>query len=127
MPALRRRNGHTQRPALPPGPRRRSATGWFYGGLGLVLLFGVLGAAFLKPDSSAANLPPEPADPTTGAPGSHWHTAFGVNICGQWLANPPTFETDADNPNVRAGIPNHRDGYIHIHPSTPSDGGNHAT
>ena len=127
MPALRRRNAHTQRPALPPGPRRRSATGWFYGGLGLVLLFGVLGAAFLKPDSSAANLPPEPADPTTGAPGSHWHTAFGVNICGQWLANPPTFETAADNPNVRVGIHTHGDGYIHIHPYTRSEGGNHAT
>jgi hypothetical protein len=92
-----------------------------------VLVFGVLGAVFLKPDSSAANVPPEPADPTTGAPGSHWHTAFGVNICGQWLANPPTFETAAANPNVRVGIHTHGDGYIHIHPYTRSEGGNHAT
>jgi hypothetical protein len=81
----------------------------------------------LKPDSRAANPPPEPADPTTGAPGSHWHTAFGVNICGQWLSNPPTFETAADNPNVRVGIHTHGDGYIHIHPYTRSEGGHHAT
>jgi hypothetical protein len=81
----------------------------------------------LKPDSTASNPLPQPADPTTGTPGSHWHTAFGVNICGQWLANPPTFETAADNPNVRVGIHTHGDGYIHIHPYTRSEGGHHAT
>lgn len=107
-------------------PQRRSHA-WFYGALAGVLVLGILGVVLLKPDTGSANTRPQPADPTTGAPGDHWHTAFGVNICGQWLPNPPTFETAADNPNVRVGIHTHGDGYLHIHPYTRSEGGTHAT
>jgi hypothetical protein len=108
-------------------PRRKRSSRWFYGLLTVIVVAGVAGVVFLRPDTSAANVAPTPGDPTTGAPGNHWHTAFGVNICGQWLANPPTFETSAANPNVRVGIHTHGDGYIHIHPYTLSEGGHHAT
>ena len=59
--------------------------------------------------------------------GDHWHAALGVNVCGEWLPAPATFETAADNPNVRVGIHTHGDGFIHIHPFTSSEGGSNAT
>ena len=78
-------------------------------------------------DRGSADVPPQPGNPTTGAAGDHWHAAFGANVCGEWLSNPQTFETAADNPNVRVGIHTHGDGFIHIHPFTKSEGGDNAT
>jgi hypothetical protein len=108
------------------------SSGLFYALIAVIVIGGSVGLALASSEShsnSAASggTPPQAGDPTSGTPGDHWHTAFGVNICGQWLPNPPTFETAADNPNVRVGIHTHGDGYIHIHPFTSSEAGHHAT
>jgi hypothetical protein len=128
MAPSRRRPARAQIRARYRKPRRSRSSAWFYSTLAVVVAAGVtLVVVSLHSSSSSAGVPPQPGDPTTGVPGDHWHTAFGVNVCGQWLPNPPTFETAADNPNVRVGIHTHGDGYIHIHPFTPSEGGHHAT
>jgi hypothetical protein len=127
MARSRNRYSRAQMRAKYRKPRRKGSSRWFYALLATIIVLGVAGVIFLRPDTSAANVAPAPSDPATGAPGDHWHTAFGVNICGQWLANPPTFETSTSNPNVRVGIHTHGDGYIHIHPFTRSEGGHNAT
>jgi hypothetical protein len=48
--------------------------------------------------------------------GDHRHAAFGVNVCGQWLAPAPQFEQRANEVGVTAGIHSHGDGLIHLHP-----------
>ncbi len=40
----------------------------------------------------------------------HWHTAFGVNVCGEFQDNLSDAKPDA------LGIHTHQDGLIHIHP-----------
>lgn len=51
----------------------------------------------------------------------HWHEAFGINICGEFLGN----QTD-DGPD-RLGIHTHADGLIHIHPFGAGGSGENAT
>jgi hypothetical protein len=127
MARSRNRYSRAQMRAKYRKPRRKRSSRWFYLALATIVALGVAGVVFLRPNGNAASAAPAPGNPTTGAPGDHWHTAFGVNVCGQWLPNPPTFETATDNPNVRVGIHTHGDGYIHIHPFTRSEGGTHAT
>jgi hypothetical protein len=57
----------------------------------------------------------------------HWHAAFGVNVCGEWLPDVPEFHTAAGNPNLTAGIHSHGDGLIHIHPFVSGEAGERAT
>lgn len=110
-----------------PSASRRSRWPWFYGTLVLIVVAAVIGASVLRPSSRPAQKHPRAPDPRTGEPGDHWYTALGVNVCGEWLPNPPTFETAAGNPNVRVGINTHGDGYVHVHPDDSSEAGNHAT
>src|SRR5262245_54264911 len=53
--------------------------------------------------------------------GDHWHEAFAVDVCGEWLPNAPTFESPATNPRGRVGLHTHGDGIIHTHPFTSSE------
>jgi cyclophilin family peptidyl-prolyl cis-trans isomerase len=57
----------------------------------------------------------------------HWHEAFAVDVCGEWLPNAPTFHKPAGNPRSIAGIHTHGDGLIHTHPFTESEAGDNAT
>jgi hypothetical protein len=57
----------------------------------------------------------------------HWHAAFGVNVCGQWLPHAPEFHSDISNPRATAGVHSHGDGLIHIHPFVSAEAGEHAT
>jgi hypothetical protein len=59
--------------------------------------------------------------------GDHWHAFLGVDVCGQWLPNAPSFEDRADESGVRAGIHSHGDGLMHIHPFSSDEAGNKAT
>ncbi|HLF99218.1 MAG TPA: biotin/lipoyl-containing protein [Acidimicrobiia bacterium] len=52
------------------------------------------------------------------AAGDHWHTAYGVNICGSWLPPVGQFESDFHT---------HGDGLLHIHPASTSAAGKNAT
>jgi hypothetical protein len=108
-------------------PKRRGGSSWFYGAMAVIVIIGVGTIVLVRADNNAVAGPPQPGDPATGAPGDHWHTAFDVNICGEWISPPQTFETAADNPNVRVGIHTHGDGFIHTHPFTRSEGGDNAT
>jgi hypothetical protein len=103
---------------------QRSST-WFYAALAVILALGVVGIVLTRSSDDASAGPPQPA--TADTPGDHWHAAFGVNVCGEWLSNPPEFETAEGNSNVRTGIHTHGDGYIHIHPFFASEGGDNAT
>jgi hypothetical protein len=102
--------------------------GWNLGIAGIVIL-GVILIVFTVRgnDSASSDVPPRPANQTTGELGDHWHAAFDVNVCGEKLTNPGEFETQAGNPNVRTGLHTHGDGVIHIHPFFSSESGENAT
>jgi hypothetical protein len=76
-------------------------------------------------NQAAANVRPRIALGDT--PGDHWHASIGVNVCGQWISNPPQFEIRDGTSNVTAGIHSHGDGLIHIHPFTGNEAGENAT
>ncbi len=107
-------------------PKKRGGATWFYSLMALIVVGGVLGVALSRPDH-ASGVAPQPGNPSTGAPGDHWHAAIGVDICGTWLSAPAEFLTVADNPNVSVGLHTHGDGFIHIEPQSASEGGNNAT
>jgi hypothetical protein len=109
-------------------PRRRGGATWFYGALTVIVVVGVLGIVFTKGGSDANAIAPRYGiNPQTNDFYDHWHEVLGVQICGEWLSDPPTFEFRADNPGVQAGIHTHGDGFIHIHPRVADEGGDHAT
>lgn len=58
--------------------------------------------------------------------GDHWHAALGVNVCGEWVSNPPEFEARFGT-EQRAGLHSHGDGLIHIHPFADDEAGGQAT
>jgi hypothetical protein len=99
--------------------RHQRTSGWFYATVIVIIVIGsvTIGAIVMGRNS----------DNTAPVVGDHWHAAFGVNICGEWLGNPPTFENQASNSGVRAGIHTHGDGFIHIHPFFNYEEGNNAT
>ena len=127
----RSRNKHS-RAALRAKARRpkRGSSRWFLVTVTAVVVVGVVGvvlaAGLLDRSTSTASAAPSP--PTADNPsGDHWHAAFAVNVCGEWLSNPAEFETAAGNANLRTGIHTHGDGFIHIHPFFASEGGDNAT
>ena len=83
-------------------------------GIGLVVLLGVglIAASAAGRDSGG-----------TAAPilGDHWHAAYGVNVCGEWL--PPLSDVVPDE----TGLHTHEDGLIHIHPFSTRYTGDRAT
>lgn len=127
----RSRNKHSRaaQRARARSPQRRGSNRWFTVALTAVVLVGVVGVAlaagvFSRGDSAGATAP---APPVGDQPGDHWHAAFAVNICGEWLPDAAEFETAAGNANVRTGLHTHGDGFIHIHPYYASEGGDNAT
>jgi hypothetical protein len=91
--------------------------------VGVVAVFLVRGGG---DDSSSG--PPRAPDAAANVAGDHWHTAFQVNICGQWLTAQPQFEKPADSPDqvANVGIHTHGDNLIHTHPFVVSEEGNNA-
>lgn len=79
--------------------------------VGLVLVLGVSLVVLARQSREA------PAAPRVGD--DHWHSAYGVYDCGQWL---PPFTSQYD-PH---GIHSHQDGVIHIHPFNSSAAGERA-
>jgi hypothetical protein len=82
--------------------------------LGLALL--IYGRATSHQDLGA------PALNTNTQPGDHWHTAYGIYICDQYLPNMSVGVTPDPG-----GIHTHQDGVIHIHPFLSRAAGKNAT
>ena len=81
--------------------------------LGLALL--IYGRATSHQDLGA------PALNTNTQPGDHWHSAYGIYICDQYLPNMSVGVTPDPG-----GIHTHQDGVIHIHPFQTATTGRNA-
>jgi len=93
-----------------------------------VVVLGVIAVVLTRGNDASAGRP-RVADQTSGTPGDHWHTFVGIDVCGEWLANPPAFEKPTGAPSTanNAGIHSHGDGLIHTHPFVSSEAGRNAT
>jgi hypothetical protein len=93
------------------GPRQRNLL--FPGAIALIVVLGVslitYAARDRKTDDQVAPVVYE----------DHWHSAFGIYICDEFLPAIPTFESPD-------GIHTHDDGVIHIHPYTQNGAGDNA-
>jgi hypothetical protein len=97
--------------------------------IAVVVIVGVVAVVLTRGSSnSAGSGPPHAPNQAANLAGDHWHTAFEVDICGEWLAAQPQFEKPADNPNqaTNVGIHTHGDHLIHTHPFVNSEEGNNA-
>lgn len=90
-------------------------------GVALIAVVLVAGAGCTGDDDDEPDASPSADD--TVAPvvnEDHWHAAFGVYVCDEFLADLPTFESPV-------GIHTHGDGVIHIHPFSIAGAGINAT
>jgi hypothetical protein len=94
------------------GPRQRNLL--FPGAIALIVILGVALVSYAandrKTDDQVAPVAYE----------DHWHSAFGIYVCGEFLPTLPEFES-------RDGIHTHADGVIHVHPYTANASGDNAT
>jgi hypothetical protein len=110
-----------------PKRKRSGSFGWNVA-IAAVLIVGVVAVFLVRGGGdSAGSGPPRAANQATGEAGDHWHTALQVNICGEWIAAQPEFETAAGNESVFTGIHTHGDDLIHTHPRVVSEEGDNAT
>lgn len=98
--------------------------GW-YGAMTMVVVLGSLLVLTSRNERQAASNPlksekPRPPAPGKNFPGDHWHVAYGIYICDQFV---PAIQSDR-NPN---GIHTHNDGVIHLEPLTRAVSGRNAT
>jgi len=97
--------------------------GWF-GGVTIVLLILVAVGALLLVRGGGGGGSSSGGSPEVN---DHIHVAYGINVCGAFLPDPPEFVTEAGDPENYAGLHTHADGLIHIEPTDPSDAGENAT
>lgn len=112
-----------------PKRKRGGSFGWNVA-IAVVLIAGIVSVILVRGGGeSAGSGPPRAPDAANNVAGDHWHTAFQVDVCGEWLTAQPQFEKPADNPNQTAnvGIHTHGDNLIHTHPFVVSEQGNNAT
>jgi len=100
-------------------PKRGGANRSWNIAIGAVVVVGVVLVAVSSSSyRSAAEVSPKI--------GEHWHGYLGVNVCGTWLPDAPSFEEVAGSTTVRAGIHSHGDGLMHTHPYSSSEAGKNA-
>jgi hypothetical protein len=111
-----------------PRRRRGGSLGW-NAAIAVVVVLGIVGVLLDRSsDNASGGVKPRTADTATGRPYDHWHTFLGVDICGEWIANAPAFETAKNDPGLgNVGIHSHGDGLIHTHPFYSSEAGHNAT
>lgn len=85
------------------------------GVVGVVVVASLVGCG---DDDDESERPPGPVPPVVNE--DHWHAAFGVYVCDEFL--PPLPESESP-----LGIHTHGDGVIHIHPFTAAAAGENAT
>ncbi|HVM03515.1 MAG TPA: hypothetical protein VM263_12675, partial [Acidimicrobiales bacterium] len=91
----------------------------------MVVVLGSLLVFTSRNERQAASNPlksekPRPPAPSKNFPGDHWHAAYGIYICDEFV---PAIQSDRDP----SGIHTHNDGVIHIHPFTRAVSGRNAT
>jgi hypothetical protein len=99
------------------GGSARAGSGRRFGfpmAIAAIVIVGVLLVVFARTQRSSSAVAPE-----LGV--DHWHSAYGVWACDQFL--PPFTDTQGD----ALGIHTHEDGLIHIHPSSSLAAGENAT
>jgi hypothetical protein len=100
------------------GVRQRNLL--FPGTIAAIVVLGLALVGFsIREHKNDANTIP-PLAPHDGVQGDHWHAAYGVWICDEWVPAIPTFDSTA-------GIHTHGDGVIHIHPFAEAGAGENAT
>jgi hypothetical protein len=111
-----------------PKRKRSGSFGWNVA-IVAVIVVGVVSVFLVRGGGSGAGGAPRAPDAAANIAGDHWHTAFQVNICGEWLPAQSQFEKPADNPGQQAnvGIHTHGDDLIHTHPFVVSEEGDNAT
>ena len=108
------------------GRTARGARPWgWYGAMTAVVLVGSLLIFTSRNERQAASNPlksekPRPPAASKNFPGDHWHAAYGIYICDDFV---PAIQSDRDP----SGIHTHNDGVIHIHPFTRAVSGRNAT
>jgi hypothetical protein len=110
-----------------PKRKRSGSFGWNVAIVALVVV-GIVAVFLVRGGGTDSSGPPRAPDSAANIPGDHWHTAFQVNVCGEWLAPQAQFEKPADNPNQQAnvGIHTHGDDLIHTHPFVVGEEGDNA-
>lgn len=102
--------------AAKAGGSSRSSTGRKLGfplAIAAIVVVGVLLVVFARTQRESSAVAPE-----LGV--DHWHSAYGIWACDQFL--PPLSDTQGD----ALGIHTHEDGLIHIHPSSSLAAGENA-
>jgi hypothetical protein len=92
--------------------RARASRSYFWPGfLTAVVVLGTVGVVFSRNQRETAAAPIQAPTRDNSPPrvGDHWHSAYGVNICGK-------FATPVDDQTDPFGIHTHADGVIHAHP-----------
>lgn len=84
----------------------------------VVLGLALVGFSIREHKADADTVPPRA--PSGDRPYDHWHAAYGIWVCDQWMPALPTFENTT-------GIHTHADGVIHIHPFSEAGAGENAT
>lgn len=107
-----------------PARRRSGSMGWNVA-IAAVVVVGIVAVVLTRGDGDGGSVAPFVG--TTEQPQSHWHTAMGVNVCGEWLSDIGEFEFASGSSSVVAGIHTHSDGLIHTHPNVSSEAGDNAT
>lgn len=93
------------------GARRSGTVGWSLL-VGTIVVLGIAGIVLSRGDRPEAGATEGPRI------GDHFHAAFGVNVCGQWMPDAPEFPSD---------LHTHSDGLIHAHPNATTAAGSRAT
>lgn len=108
------------------GRTSRGSRPWsWYMAMTAVVLIGSVILVTSRNERQAASNPlksekPRPADKSRNFAGDHWHAAYGIYICDQFI---PNIQSDKDP----SGIHTHNDGIVHIHPFTRAVSGRKAT
>ena len=76
------KSSRTKRRASVRTARKSRGNGVWYAAAALVVVAGIALIVISRDDS--ADAAPQKGD--------HWHAAFGVNVCGEWIPNAPEFE-----------------------------------
>jgi hypothetical protein len=78
----------------------------------------LLGVGLIAASAAGRNSGGDGARPILG---DHWHAAYGIDICGEWL--PPLRDVVRDE----TGLHTHEDGLVHLHPFKTTYTGDRAT